>query len=73
LTFDILCPECADKEKLKTLGWDDDSYYTETDPMEFISDLYSIMEDGDGLSVEDLAADIVDMLKRYLEARKERE
>jgi hypothetical protein len=44
------------------------AYYADTPADEFISDLYCIMKDGDGLTPEHLIADIVDMLSRWLEA-----
>ena len=41
-------------------------YYKETDPLEFISDLYDIMKDGDGLPPDALVRDITGMLRKYL-------
>jgi len=45
-------------------------YYNNTSPLEFISDVYDIMKDGDCLSPEKLNADVVDMLGKYLSAQQ---
>lgn len=38
--------------------------------LEFISDVYDIMKDGDGMSQKNLVVDIVDMLEKYLSAQQ---
>ena len=45
-------------------------YYNNTSPLEFISDVYDIMKDGDCLSPEKFNADVVDMLGKYLSAQQ---
>lgn len=45
-------------------------YYRETQPIEFIRDVYDIMRGGDCLSPEKLNADVVDMLGKYLSAQQ---
>ena len=45
-------------------------YYKDTPPLEFISDVYDIMKDGDCLTPEKLNADVVDMLSKYLSAQQ---
>ena len=44
----------------------DDQYFLVTPPMEFIRDIRDIMQDGDGLAPEALAADIVGLLNNYV-------
>jgi len=63
----VLCRKLAQENtlpiKTKEVAID---YYRDTSPMEFISDLYDIMWDGDILTPERLTIDIVGMLKQYL-------
>lgn len=47
----------------------DNRYFLVTPPMEFISDVYDIMKDGDGLTSDKLVTDVVGMLKNYLAAQ----
>lgn len=46
------------------------NYNNDTPPLEFISDVYDIMKDGDNLPPEKLIADVVGMLKNYLSAQQ---
>jgi hypothetical protein len=46
-------------------------YFKDTHLLEFISDVYDIMRDGDCLPPEKLIADIVVMLGEYLTAQKQ--